>query len=45
MKMEKEMKYEAPDVEVLEFMVEAGFAGSGATDGSNQGIPDVPEDF
>jgi len=29
MNMEKEMKYEAPAVEVLEVMVETGFAGSG----------------
>ena len=29
MKMEKEMKYEAPVVEVLEVMVEKGFEGSG----------------
>ena len=29
MKMEKEMKYEAPVVEVLEVKVEVGFAGSG----------------
>ncbi len=28
MKMEKEMKYEAPVVEVLEVEVEVGFAGS-----------------
>ena len=28
MKMEKEMKYEAPEVEVLEVAIEAGFAGS-----------------
>ena len=27
--MEKEMKYEAPEVEVLEVMMEMGFAGSG----------------
>ena len=26
--MEKEMKYEAPEVEVLEVEIEAGFAGS-----------------
>jgi len=26
--MEKEMKYEAPEVEVLEMEVETGFAGS-----------------
>lgn len=28
MKMEKEMKYETPEVEVLEVEVELGFAGS-----------------
>ena len=28
MKMEKEMKYEAPEVEVLEVEIELGFAGS-----------------
>ena len=31
MKMEKEMKYEAPEVEVLEVIVEKGFEGSGVT--------------
>ncbi|EKU90054.1 hypothetical protein [Bacteroides oleiciplenus] len=29
MKVEKEMKYEAPEVEVLEVVVEKGFASSG----------------
>ena len=29
MKVEKEMKYEAPEVEVLEVEVEIGFNGSG----------------
>lgn len=29
MKMEKEMKYEAPEVEVLEVAIEKGFADSG----------------
>lgn len=29
MKMENEMKYEAPEVEVLEVEVEKGFEGSG----------------
>ena len=29
MKVEKEMKYEAPEVEVLEVEVEKGFEGSG----------------
>ena len=33
MKMEKEMKYEAPEVEVLEVAIEAGFAGSEGTGG------------
>ena len=32
MKMEKEMKYEAPEVEVLEVMMEMGFAGSEVPD-------------
>ena len=31
MKMEKEMKYEAPEVEVLEVEIELGFAGSEVT--------------
>ena len=31
MKMEKEMKYEAPVVEVLEVVVEKGFEGSTVT--------------
>lgn len=39
--MEKEMKYEAPEVEVLEVMMEMGFAGSGATAG---GVGDESED-
>ena len=34
MKMEKEMKYEAPAVEVLEVEIELGFAGS---EGANAG--------
>ena len=29
MKVEKEMKYVAPEVEILEVMVEMGFAASG----------------
>lgn len=33
MKMEKEMKYEAPEVEVLMVAIEKGFAGSDATQG------------
>ena len=40
MKMEKEMKYEAPEVEVLEVTVEKGFAVSDP----NFGIPPEPED-
>ena len=32
MKVEKEMKYEAPEVEVLEVVVEKGFAASGTPD-------------
>ena len=40
MKQEKEMKYEAPVVEVLEVEVEKGFAGSGVHDpGHNPGNP------
>ncbi|CAK7012101.1 MAG: hypothetical protein BACD_01022 [Bacteroides rodentium] len=35
MKMEKEMKYEAPEVEVLEVEMELGFAGSPADGGGN----------
>ena len=31
MKMEKEMKYEAPEIEVLEAVVEKGFEASGTT--------------
>ena len=39
MKVEKEMKYEAPEVEVLEVVVEKGFAGSqtGGTSGMGTG--------
>ena len=33
MKMENEMKYVAPEVEVLEVEVEVGFAGSPGGDG------------
>lgn len=33
MKVEKEMKYEAPEVEVLEIVVEKGFEGSGSSAG------------
>lgn len=40
MKVEKEMKYEAPEVEVLEVEVELGFAASGVDDpGHNPGNP------
>ena len=36
MKVEKEMKYEAPEVEVLEVEVELGFAASpGGSDGED----------
>jgi len=38
MNMEKEMKYEAPAVEVLEVEIELGFAGSVETGGSE----DIP---
>ena len=34
--MEKEMKYEAPEVEVLEVEIELGFAGSPQ-------VPDMPD--
>ncbi len=33
MKVEKEMKYDAPEVEVLEVVVELGFAASGPNAG------------
>ena len=33
MKMENEMKYVAPEVEVLEVKIEVGFAGSFGDDG------------
>ena len=36
MKVEKEMKYEAPEVEILEVEVELGFA---ASDGGSDPIP------
>ena len=36
--MEKEMKYEAPEVEMLEVEIEKGFAGSNPSDGEN--LPD-----
>ena len=40
MKVEKEMKYEAPEVKVLEVEVEKGFEGSGVVDpGHNPGNP------
>lgn len=44
MKMENEMKYVAPEVEVLEVEVEKGFAASSPQDGSVGDI-EVPEDF
>jgi len=37
MKMEKEMKYETPEVEILEVEVEKGFAGS-PDDDPNGGV-------
>ena len=41
MKVEKEMKYEAPEVMALEVEVETGFAGSiGAGDGPGGGSED-----
>ena len=43
MKMEKEMKYEVPAVEVLEVEIEQGFAGSdfiGTPDGDGPTIVD-----
>ena len=41
MKVEKEMKYEAPEVEVLEVVVELGFAASGPNAGGadDSGLP------
>ena len=33
MKMEKEMKYETPEVEILEVKIELGFAGSDTSGG------------
>ncbi|CAK7050849.1 MAG: hypothetical protein BACD_02480 [Bacteroides rodentium] len=39
MKMEKEMKYEAPEVEVLEVEIELGFAGSPDDDASGTRPP------
>ena len=36
MKVEKEMKYEAPEVEVLEVEVEAGFGSSGDVPGGGE---------
>lgn len=36
MKVEKEMKYEAPEVEVLEVEVEAGFGLSGDVPGGGE---------
>ena len=41
MKVEKEMKYEAPEVEVLEVVVEKGFEGS--LDPNNPNNPVIPE--
>ena len=41
MNMEKEMKYVAPEVEVLEVAIEKGFEASqgGSTDGGSENIP------
>ena len=43
MKMEKEMKYDAPEVEVLEVEIELGFAGSPENPGGIQN-PDKDND-
>ncbi len=43
MKMEKEMKYEAPVVEVLEVMVEKGFEGSGTGTGGSATVPGIDD--
>ena len=43
MKVEKEMKYEAPEVEILEVEVEKGFAGS-PNDGSGFDSGTIPGD-
>ena len=43
MKVEKEMKYEAPEVEILEMEVENGFAGS-PNDGSGFDSGTIPGD-
>ncbi|WP_294615553.1 hypothetical protein [uncultured Bacteroides sp.] len=40
MKVEKEMKYEAPEVEVLEVEVELGFAASPENGGAGPINPD-----
>lgn len=40
MKMENEMKYEAPEVEILEVVVEKGFEGSNSDTGGMEG-PDL----
>ena len=40
MKMKNEMKYVAPEVEVLEMAVEVGFAGTGDV---NPGMPEIEE--
>ncbi|GAB6870188.1 hypothetical protein [Bacteroides rodentium] len=44
MNIEKEMKYEAPEVEVLEVEMELGFAGSNGPnfdDNGHDGAPDL----
>ena len=44
MKVEKEMKYEAPEVTVLEVEVELGFAASpGGGSSVDPGMPDIDE--
>ena len=45
MKMEKEMKYEAPEVEVLEVEIELGFAGSPADPGGIHDTDKEPSDW
>ena len=43
MKMEKEMKYEAPEVEVLEVAIEKGFAGSVPGTGGDANVPGIDD--
>ena len=42
MKVEKEMKYEAPKVEILEVEVELGFASSPIDGNQTDPVPDGP---